>query len=212
MSPDDVDPLFDPALDVPTDPAALQGLVHPLRLQLLGQLRRHGSATATQLAAVLHVSSALASYHLRQLHASGFIVEAEEEEVADRRQGGRERWWRAARRSTWVRSTAGGEAADAIVRDYLAVVLEAMFTNARAWLDVEPEWPDEWQHLDDFSDLQLALTPEEVRQLDRELGALLSRYRRHDPATGLPDGGAVVSFQYQLYPESRQAIPGPRDA
>lgn len=212
MAPDGVDPLFDPALDAPTDPVALQGLVHPLRLQLLGQLRRHGAATATQLAGALHVSSALASYHLRQLHASGFILEAEEEEIADLRRGGRERWWRAARRSTWVRSTAGGEAADAIVRDYLGVVLEAMIGNARAWLDVEPEWPDEWQHLDDFSDLQLALTPDEVRQFERELGTLLARYRRHDPATPLPDGGAVMTFQYQLYPEARQAVPGALDA
>lgn len=74
------------------------------------------------------------------------------------------------------------------------------------------EWPDELQHLDDFSDLQLALTPDEVRQFERELGALLARYRRHDPATRLPEGGAVVSFQYQLYPESRQTVPSPRDA
>lgn len=206
MAPDD-DPLFDPAVDRPTDPAALQGLVHPLRLQLLGQLRRHGPATASRLAEVLRVSSALASYHLRQLHAAGFVVDADEAEVADVKRGGRERWWRAAARSTFVRSAAGSDAGDAIVRDYLAVVLETYFRGARAWLDVEPEWPEEWQHLDDFSDLQLALTAAEARQFDREVGALLARYRRHDPATPLPDGAAIVSFQYQLYPDPQQTPP-----
>jgi DNA-binding transcriptional ArsR family regulator len=202
------DPLFDPAVDRTTDPAALQALVHPLRLQLLGQLRRHGPATATQLAAALHVSSALASYHLRQLDAGGFVEDADDDEVAERRRGGRERWWRASARSTWVTSTSTTDsAADAIVRDYLAVVLENGFTNARTWLDVEPEWPDEWQHLDDFSDVMLALTPAEVRQFDHELAALRARYRRHDPAEPLPPGAAIVTFQYQLYPEPRQAPP-----
>ena len=207
MPEDDAGPLFDPRLDRATDPVALQGLVHPLRLQLLGQLRRQGPATATRLAELLHVSSALASYHLRQLHAAGFVEDADAEEVADRRRGGRERWWRAAARSTFVPATSSGDAADAIVRDYLAVVLEATFGNARAWLDVEPEWPEAWQQLDDFSDVPLALTPDEMRGLDREISGVLARYRRHDPAQPLPQGSAIVTFQYQLFPEPRQTPP-----
>ncbi len=207
MPEDDAGPLFDPRIDRATDPVALQGLVHPLRLQLLGQLRRQGPATATRLAELLHVSSALASYHLRQLHAAGFVEDADDEEVADRRRGGRERWWRAAARSTFVTATSTADAADAVVRDYLAVVLEAMFGNARAWLDIEPEWPEEWQQLDDFSDIPLSLTVDEVRQLDREIAAVLARYRRHDPAQPQTPGSAIVSFQYQLFPEPRQTPP-----
>jgi DNA-binding transcriptional ArsR family regulator len=207
MTEDERDPLIDPQVDRATDPASLQALVHPLRLQLLGQLRRHGPATATRLAEVLHVSSALASYHLRQLHAGGFVEDADDDVPAEQRRGGRERWWRAAARSTLVEPTRAGDAADAIVRDYLAVVLEAYFANARTWLDVEPEWPIAWQELDDFSDVQLALTVDEARRLDRELAGVLARYRRHDPAVPLPEGGAIVSVQYQLFPEARQTPP-----
>ena len=70
------------------DATSLQGLAHPLRVQLCDQLNLHGPATATQLAARLGESSGATSYHLRQLEKYGFV-----EEDPDRGSG-RERWWR----------------------------------------------------------------------------------------------------------------------
>ena len=70
------------------DATALQGLAHPLRVQLCDQLSMHGPATATQLAARLNESSGATSYHLRQLEKYGFV----EEDPG--RGSGRERWWR----------------------------------------------------------------------------------------------------------------------
>src|SRR5262245_2459399 len=71
-----------------TDPRALRGIAHPLRLTLIGLLRREGPLTATQAAELLEVSDALASFHLRQLAKYGLV-----EEAGGGR--GRERPWRA---------------------------------------------------------------------------------------------------------------------
>lgn len=60
---------------------------HPLRQQILGQLRR-GPATSTTIAAALGENTGTTSYHLRVLADAGLI-----EEIRDRGSG-RERWWR----------------------------------------------------------------------------------------------------------------------
>jgi DNA-binding transcriptional ArsR family regulator len=75
-------------------PTALRGLVHPFRLRLLDLLQADGPATATTLARRIGESSGVASYHLRVLAEHGFIVEGTTRGTA------RDRWWRAARRST----------------------------------------------------------------------------------------------------------------
>src|SRR5579863_2837206 len=57
------------------DAKGLRALAHPVRVQLVDLLRRHGPSTATQLAERTGLTSGATSYHLRQLAASGFIVE-----------------------------------------------------------------------------------------------------------------------------------------
>ena len=65
---------LEPAVQV-TDVRALRALAHPLRTRLLGQLRFHGPATASQLGRAVGESSGATSYHLRQLEACGFDEE-----------------------------------------------------------------------------------------------------------------------------------------
>ena len=74
--------------------AGLRALSHPTRMKMLMRLRVEGPATATQLARELSLNTGATSYHLRQLAAHGFIVEDAE------RGDARDRWWRAAHRST----------------------------------------------------------------------------------------------------------------
>jgi DNA-binding transcriptional ArsR family regulator len=66
-----------------TDPAAvssLRAMAHPLRLRMLSLLT--GAAmSAADLARELDITHANASYHLRQMHAAGLVVLAEEESV-----------------------------------------------------------------------------------------------------------------------------------
>src|SRR3954471_4188633 len=84
---------LEPAVQV-TDVRALRALAHPLRNRLLGYLRLHGPATASQLGRVVGESSGSTSYHLRQLAEYGFVEEVEGRGTA------RERWWRARHRLT----------------------------------------------------------------------------------------------------------------
>ncbi|HEY2443759.1 MAG TPA: helix-turn-helix domain-containing protein, partial [Streptosporangiaceae bacterium] len=50
-----------------TDPRALRAVAHPIRLSLIGVLRREGALTATQAGQLIGESSASCSFHLRQL-------------------------------------------------------------------------------------------------------------------------------------------------
>lgn len=208
------DALFDPDRDVITDAVALQGLAHPLRLRLLGLLRTHGPSTATKLAARCGESSGLTSYHLRQLATAGFVVDAETADLTGVDQsGGRERWWKAARRSTYtVSPPAGDDTAVAATADYLRAVLAANTRNTQSWLLTQHSWPQQWQDLAEISDIPLRLTPAEMVALRADIAALLARYRRHDPtqrpgADGVPADAVIVSAQYQVFPLPDQDIP-----
>ncbi|MDT0381106.1 winged helix-turn-helix domain-containing protein [Streptomyces sp. DSM 42041] len=88
-------------LDPERDGAALKALTHPLRIRLLGLLRQHGAATATELAGLTGESSASTSYHLRVLAKYDFVAEAEHRD-------GRERRWQAVDDVTAWSNTAMG--------------------------------------------------------------------------------------------------------
>ena len=61
-----------------TDPAALRAIAHPIRLGLVGLLRREGPLTASEAGRRLGESSGSTSYHLRQLERFGLVEEAGE--------------------------------------------------------------------------------------------------------------------------------------
>jgi len=192
-------PLFDPSRDVVTDAADLQALSHPLRIRLLGQLRQDGPSTASKLAETLKISSGLSSYHLRQLAAAGFIVEA------DQAGSGRERWWQAARRSTYVLSPQTGDPdAEVLTTEYLQAVLEVNFQNARDFFAEEGAWPREWQEASGISDMMLQLTAEDAQRLSHELADVVARYPRHEAGAPLPEGAKIVQAQYQVFPSAGQ--------
>src|SRR5690242_9301861 len=75
-----------------TDPRAMRALAHPVRLAILGQLRRHGPATATALAPDVGATPSVTSWHLRHLARFGLVRDAEPS--GDRR----ERRWEAVAR------------------------------------------------------------------------------------------------------------------
>ncbi|MBV9822147.1 MAG: helix-turn-helix transcriptional regulator [Actinobacteria bacterium] len=200
-------PLFDPDRDVVTDAASLQGLAHPVRIQLLGLLRRHGPSTASKLAIELGISSGLASYHLRQLAAAGHIVDH------PTGAGGRERWWRASQRSTFVLSPPAADAdATAATTEYLDAVLVANFDNAHRWVQAADRWPERWRQASDLSDLMLRLTVDEAEALRREIATVIARYPRHDPDQPGDDDAVIVHAQYQLFPDAGRQPPAEPDA
>jgi DNA-binding transcriptional ArsR family regulator len=171
-----------------TDPRALRAVAHPLRLRLLGLLRRDGPLTATQAAAHVGESPAATSFHLRQLAKHGLI-----EEAGGGR--GRERPWRAtALFTSWPAAPENPELA-AATGLLSTVIAERYFAQLTAWLDRRSSEPPEWQASELFGDVAVHLTPDELGELDRSIQQLIEPYLERIANPGLrPDGSRPVKF------------------
>ncbi|KUN83199.1 ArsR family transcriptional regulator [Streptomyces bungoensis] len=179
------------------DARSLRGLAHPLRMQLLDALRRHGPATASQLGARLGESSGATSYHLRQLATHGFV------EDAPGHGKGRERWWQAVDQGL-VFNSGDFEGAGPEVRGMAEVFLhEVAATHARelsTWLSTRDTWQGDWQRgASDMSDATLRLTPELAAELVQKMHALIDGYRGRVPEAETP-GAAQVRVHTHLFP------------
>jgi len=190
-----------PASVVRPDPRSLRALAHPLRLRLLGLLRLDGAATASQLAARTGQSSGATSYHLRQLAAYGFVVEDEA------RGNARDRWWRAAHRTTEFDLPPDADEEDrALGEEYLRVVADTYARRLDAAIAGLPTMDDDlgpgWDRGFTMSDMALRLTQDEAVALVAELDAIAARYRRDDPDRRgeAPPRAQRVVLQYQTMP------------
>ncbi|WP_405791686.1 ArsR/SmtB family transcription factor [Streptomyces sp. NBC_01506] len=179
------------------DAKGLRALAHPVRVQLVGLLRKHGPSTATRLAERLGVNSGTASYHLRQLGDAGFV----EEDVE--RGNARERWWRAVHQSTWFSDRELAEQEPEAALAYLQSVAAVYTLRTQRALGELQTMPDRWRGTFDISDWALRLTPEESVSLREELYALVARYRSDTPETAAeaPEGAERVALITQILPE-----------
>ncbi|MGW8847033.1 ArsR/SmtB family transcription factor [Streptomyces xiamenensis] len=179
------------------DAKGLRALAHPVRVQLLGLLRRNGPSTATLLAGRLGLTSGATSYHLRQLSAAGFVEEDEE------RGNARERWWRSVHRLTSF--------GDLTLRDRepeatLAFLQSVAVSHAQATqrtLNELDTMPREWRETLGLGDRLLRLTQQEARQLRNELDEVVARYRPAS-ATGpgeAPEGAEGVQVVLHVLPD-----------
>lgn len=177
-----------------TDPRALRAVAHPIRLELIGLLRRSGPLTATQAAARTGESPASCSFHLRQLAKYGLVEEA----------GGgvgRQRPWRATAITTsWAVSSADQDREEA-VEMLSRVVVERYFGQAIEWLERRRTEPPEWAEAGDVGDRILYATPAEVEELQANLAELLEPFqeRLENPAAR-PDGARAVNFIQLTFP------------
>jgi DNA-binding transcriptional ArsR family regulator len=188
------DPAAKPTAIELTDPRALRAYAHPIRLALMGLLRRAGPMTATQAGERIGESAASCSFHLRQLAKFGLV-----EEAGGGR--GRERPWRATAISTeWpaLGPSPESEEAGAMLS---RVVVERYFKQAVEWLGRRRSEPREWAEVSDVGDRVLYATPAELRQLDEQISELLDRFldRLEDPAKR-PDGARPVNLIQLVFP------------
>jgi DNA-binding transcriptional ArsR family regulator len=152
------------------DAQLLRAMAHPLRLRLIGTLRRDGPATASILARSLGESSGATSYHLRILAKYGFVEDDSE------RNRGRERWWRAADEGVeWSLDTddAGLLEADRTLGRQLVAEYGLWL---RRWYDEMPGWDRRWRAAASSTDQWFELAPAELRSLADEVLAVLARY------------------------------------
>jgi len=181
------------------DARQLRVLAHPLRSRLLGALRFHGPATATQLAARLGTNSGATSYHLRQLADAGLV---EDEPSLST---GRDRAWRSVHDSTSWRSTEydhdpDAKAADEWIARHLAGRSAQWLDD---WLEARPEWPAEWRDAADQSDYHLTLTAGRLRALMADLHEVLGRYLDDEDPSAPTAERVTVLLQAFPSPERR---------
>jgi DNA-binding transcriptional ArsR family regulator len=158
--------------------AGLRALSHPTRLKMLMLLRLEGPATATQLAGQLRLNTGATSYHLRQLAQHGFIVEDAE------RGDGRDRWWKAAHRSTHARLDEPASEEDEESREAYLHTVALMYTETlMQHADERRYLPHSWQKASTTSDWHLRLTPERAEQLVDALMQVIDGWSEDDEGT-----------------------------
>jgi DNA-binding transcriptional ArsR family regulator len=193
---------FDPARDSMLTPKALRGLVHPIRLRLLDLLQADGPATATSLAHRIGQSSGVTSYHLRVLAEHGFIVEDTE------RGTGRDRWWRAPKRSTWftfrMPEDPGTDESVEQGEQFIRLVAEDQHRRVLAWIGTLAGRRGELASMPwTVSDWPLQLTLAQAQELKIAITDLILRYRR-DPDDPKGRVGTVrAHIALQLTPEEQ---------
>jgi DNA-binding transcriptional ArsR family regulator len=139
-------------------------------MAIIDALASGDELTATECAELTGLSPSATAYHLKLLQRYGFA------EPAPARRDGRERPWRATRRTRvdLDSSTLAGAAATA------AVAL-AYFDRSRAlgeeFLATAHEEPEEWRDAAALANADLWLTVEETRKVTAALDAVLEPYR-----------------------------------
>lgn len=154
------------------DERAVRVLAHPLRSRLLGALRLHGPATATELAERLHTNTGATSYHLRALEGVGLVDDTGEGE-------GRRRLWRASTDfHSWTESDfAGDEDARTALGWLQREWIRQFAQRAEQWLDAAEGWPSEWVDTLGLDDSVVVVDVDDARRMRDELSAVLDRYR-----------------------------------
>jgi DNA-binding transcriptional ArsR family regulator len=188
-----------------TDPKALRALAHPIRLELLAQLRIHGQLTATQAGELLGESSASCSFHLRQLAKYGLVEEAGGGQ-------GRERPWRATAMFTSWPDVADDPKVDAAADALRGVIAEHYLESLMRWLEVKPDEPEEWQEAAQFGDTAIYVTPAELAELGERTRELAYAYldRQVDPELR-PPGARLVSVLHIAHPVVDRPQPQPAE-
>lgn len=170
-----------------TDPRALRAYAHPVRMQLVGLLRREGPLTASQAGRLLGESSGTTSFHLRQLARYGLV-----EPAGGGR--GREKPWRATAMFTHLPDVTTPDTAEATTAVFSAVA-RRYFEGMLDWVQRAPSEPAEWQRAAPFSDYMLYLTVDELAQLVAQVDQLLMHYAgRVADRAARPAGARLVTY------------------
>ncbi len=175
-----------------TDPRSLRALAHPLRLELMAQLRSHGSLTATQAGVLVGESPGTCSFHLRQLAKWGLV-----EEAGGGR--GRERPWRAtAAVTTWLPAQ---EAEVAGAQQVLTRSVAAWhLARLAAWVDRRPTEPVAWQQAASMVDVALPMTAEELGALNADIRRVLEAWNTKVLERGFARGVRLVQWVHWTHP------------
>ena len=201
------------------DARSLRGLAHPLRMRV-HQLLQRGPATGKAVSEKLGISSASASYHLRQLSTYGFIEEAPELGTS------KERWWRSVHKGFRLPESLDTEAPElsTTVRHAMAARWAEQLSAA---VNLWSSQPEGWREAQMMADRTMSLTLEQLETMREELREVLNRYSDTSDDTGTSDrqdadasGARTVNVHLAAFPSPDPEDPtgesppdeGPEDA
>jgi len=175
-----------------TDPAALNALAHPVRLDLLSFLMSHGAATASECARAVDDSPSNSSYHLRVLAKHGLVEPAASEDA-------RERPWRA----TITGLSLDLDSADPAVAAGSAAMLEASlqldYQLAREHVRRRDRIEGDWRDVDAHAQYGLRVTPAELRSIVERIDAIVRPYIAATRADA-PDDAGIANLSLLAFP------------
>jgi predicted ArsR family transcriptional regulator len=181
-----------------TDATALRALAHPVRLRLVGLLRREGPLTATEAGALLGETPTTCSFHLRQLARYGLV-----EEAGGGR--GRRRPWRATARSTSWRPDPDDPEQAAAAELLSSVIAERYLEEMRSWIARSAGEPADWRDAGGLGDALVHLTADELAGVRRGIEALLEPFTPRTADPGLrPEGSRLVEVLQVAFPVERR--------
>ncbi|MGO4105696.1 ArsR/SmtB family transcription factor [Leifsonia sp. YAF41] len=156
-----------------TSAKQMRALAHPLRLQILGELRVGGPRTVGLLSEVFDEAPGTLSYHVGKLAEFGFV-----EEVPELASDRRERWWRASHDFTDTSPAEAGASpsvrqASAAMRHQIVDVYAATLHRV---IEVTEELPEEWATAATSGDTVAYLTAVELAQASAELDAVAEKW------------------------------------
>lgn len=187
-----------PEMRYAPDVASLKAIAHPLRVRLLGALREHGPATASELGRRFGESSGSTSYHLRQLERFGFVTEAAKQPNA------RDRRWQALHRYTdWTALESDPEGGETV--RWLRERQRGTATRAAEAYEAD-SWPEAWRGVAGQSDLLLRLTPASVAELTDRFTELAEEFAARDAQAA---DAARVSLFLATFPVRDDEDPEP---
>jgi DNA-binding transcriptional ArsR family regulator len=170
----------------------MQALAHPLRLRLLELLGAEGAFTASEAARRLDETPANVSWHLRKLAQHGF--------VRQREGPGRARPWKFVAQSL----TFGDDAEDATVATALSdLFYDREFQVMRTSMRHQETEPPVWREATSVVQSRLWLTPDEARELGRQIHDLFVGDgfldRNQDPSLR-PSGSRLMALMSWVVP------------
>ncbi|NEA34488.1 helix-turn-helix transcriptional regulator [Streptomyces sp. SID13031] len=174
-----------------TDPRAIRALAHPARQRIIDELYSGRVLTATECAELAGLTPSATSYHLRALSRWGIV------ERAEGSTDGRERPWQAPATSLVISSQSTGSgrlASQAMMRSNVDRVMEQF---------EELPGDDPWDGLSKLNRSRLWLTKAELEQLDKDLTAVIDRYRRGRTAASHPASTRGVSTLLAIVPTGK---------
>jgi DNA-binding transcriptional ArsR family regulator len=176
-----------------SDPAVVDALAHPVRLDVLGYLMSTGPATASECARAVGDTPSNCSYHLRVLAAHGLVV-------PDAPRDGRTRPWRAT--LTGFRTDAADPEKVAGADAMAAASLELDHQLAREHLRTREQLPDPWRDAGTHASYGLLVTADELAELVARIDAVVRPYiqaTREDA----PAGAEHVHLALSAFPRTR---------